>query len=119
MIIRVARTKTERGSLMIQGCVPPAGSAVQVMTGGPDSLLATTEETVAAALAPPSGTSALLTFSCAARAVIYGQRAVEEARRLQSASGAVPTFGFYCCGEFARTAGVLGTHNASLTALAL
>jgi len=51
--------------------------------------------------------------------VLYGERAAEEARRLQAAAGAVPTFGFNCCAEFARTAGVLGTHNSSLTALAL
>ena len=36
-----------------------------------------------------------------------------------ASAGGVPTFGFYCCGEFARTAGVLGTHNATLTGLAL
>ena len=58
-------------------------------------------------------------FSCAARAMIFGERAPEEARLLQSAAGDVPTFGFYCCAEFARTAGVLGTHNATLTAVAL
>ena len=118
-IIRVARTKTDRGSLMIQGCVPPAGSAVQVMTGNADSLLAITGEIAAAALPQPSEAGALLAFSCAARAVIFGDRAPEESQRLQSAAGDVPAFGIYCCGEFARTAGVLGTHNASLTALAL
>ena len=119
MIIRVARTKTERGSLMIQGCVPPAGSAVQVMAGDADSLLAVTDEVVAATLQQPSQPGAVLAFSCAARAVIYGSRTAEEARRLQSAAGGIPTFGIYCCGEFARTASVLGTHNASLAALAL
>jgi hypothetical protein len=38
-IIRVARAKTSDGSLRIQGCVPPDGSAVQVMHGDADSLL--------------------------------------------------------------------------------
>jgi hypothetical protein len=61
----------------------------------------------------------LLAFSCAARAMIFRDRAPEEAARLQAAAGDIPTFGFYCCAEFARTAGVLGTHNATLTALAL
>jgi hypothetical protein len=51
--------------------------------------------------------------------MIFGERAPEEARQLQASAGAVPTFGFYCCAEFARTAGVLGTHNATLTAVAL
>lgn len=118
-VIRVARSKDGEGRLKIQGCVPPTGSAVQVMGGSIDDLLAITDEVVANSLADHQEAGALLVFSCAARAVIFGSRAREEAERLQAAAGAVPTFGFYCCGEFARTAGVLGTHNATLTALAL
>ena len=104
---------------MIQGCVPSVGSAVQVMGGSVDSLLGVTEDVVGAALEAQPGAQVLVTFSCAARAMIFGERASEEAQRLQAAAGAVPTFGFYCCAEFARTAGVLGTHNATLTAVAL
>ena len=89
------------------------------MGGSIDDLLAITDEVVSESLAVHRDAGALLVFSCAARAVIFGSRAREEAERLQAAAGAVPTFGFYCCGEFARTAGVLGTHNATLTALAL
>jgi hypothetical protein len=118
-VIRVARSKSEQGTLMIQGCVPAVGSAVQVMDGSADSLLGVTEEVVEIALAARPGAAVLLTFSCAARAMILGERAPEEAVRLQAAAGDVPTFGFYCCAEFARTAGVLGTHNATLTAVAL
>lgn len=118
-VIRVARSKTERGTLMIQGCVPSVGSAVQVMGGSVDSLLDVTDEVVGDALGAQPGAEVLLTFSCAARAMILGERAPEEAHRLQSAAGPVPTFGFYCCAEFGRTAGVLGTHNATLTAVAL
>ncbi len=118
-LIRVARARTARGGLAIQGCVPPVGSAVQVMRGGPDSLLGVTGEVVDAALGQAPQASVLLTFSCAARAMILGERAAQEPSRLQAAAGAVPTFGFYCCGEFARTSGVLGTHNATLTAVAL
>lgn len=118
-VIRVARSKTENGTLRIQGCVPPAGSAVQVMTGTTDTLLDIVEQVANATLATYPDAGVLLTFSCAARATIFGERTAEESRRLQAAAGAVPTFGFYCCGEFARTAGVLGTHNATLTALAL
>ena len=119
VVIRVARSKTEQGMLSIQGCVPPSGSAVQVMSGTPDTLLAIVEEVASTALAAHPEPVVLLAFSCAARATILGGRASEEARRLQAAAGDVPTFGIYCCGEFARTAGVLGTHNATLTALAL
>jgi hypothetical protein len=118
-VIRVARRKTEEGHLIIQGCVPPTGSAVQVMTGSADSLLSIVEPVVDANLSARPEPAALLVFSCAARAMIFGARAPEEPRRLQAAAGAVPTFGFYCCAEFARTAGVLGTHNATLTTIAL
>jgi len=118
-VIRVARAKTPQGTLRIQGCVPPAGSAVQVMTGSTESLMAVAGQVVSAALRAHPQAGAVLTFSCAARAMIFGAGVAEEPRRLQAAGGAVPTFGFYCCAEFARTSGVLGTHNATLTALAL
>ncbi len=118
-VIRVARAKTPQGALRIQGCVPATGSAVQVMTGTPETLMSVADEVVGAALAARPGAGAVLTFSCAVRAMMFGQNPGEEARRLQARAGAVPTFGFYCCAEFARTSGVLGTHNATLTALAL
>ncbi len=118
-IIRVARAKTTDGRLQIQGCVPADGSALQVMTGDADSLLAVVPEVAATALAADLAPGVLLAFSCAARAAILKNRAEEEPRLLQAAAGTVPTFGMYCCGEFARTSGVLGTHNATLTALAL
>ena len=118
-VIRVARAKTPQGGLRIQGCLAPDGSAIQVMSGDADSLLAVVDEVAEAALTSVPEPGALIAFSCAARIGIYRERAAEEPRRLQAAAGNVPTFGVYCCGEFARTAGVLATHNASLTALAL
>ena len=118
-VIRVARSKNPQGTLTIQGCVPPVGSAVQVMGGSVDDLLDVTEEVAGSALEASAEPSVLLTFSCAARAMIFKDRAAEEAQRLQDAAGSVPTFGFYCCAEFARTAGVMATHNATLTAVAL
>lgn len=118
-VIRVARSKTEKGSLWIQGCVPPTGSAVQVMTSTTEALLDIAGDVVTQSLDDNPEAGVLLVFSCTARAVIFGQRTVEEAQRLQAAAGDIPVFGLYCCGEFARTAGVLGTHNATLTALAL
>jgi hypothetical protein len=117
-VIRVARSKTEQGTLRIQGCVPPTGSAVQVMSSSAEALLDVANEVAGEALAGKEA-GVLLIFSCAARAVILGPRAFEESQRLQAVAGETPTFGVYCCGEFARTAGVLGTHNATLTALAL
>jgi hypothetical protein len=118
-IIRVARAKTEDDKLTIHGCVPPSGSAVQVMSGNTDSLLNIVEEVASGAIQSNPEAGALLVFSCAARKVIFGERAPEEADRLQAAAGKIPVFGFYCCGEFARSVGVLGTHNATLTAFAL
>jgi hypothetical protein len=118
-VIRVARAKTPQHTLRIQGCVPPTGSAVQVMDGSADSLMAICQGVVAESLRAQPGAGVVLTFSCAARAMIFGPAVAEEARLIQAAAGSVRTFGFYCCAEFARTAGVLGTHNATLTALAL
>jgi hypothetical protein len=118
-VIRVARSKTEQGTLRIQGCVPPSGSVVQVMRGTADTLMDIVEEVASTALSAHPDPAALLTFSCAARMLIFGNRVPEEPRRLQEAAGRIPTFGCHCCGEFARSVGVLGTHNATLTALAL
>ncbi len=118
-VIRVARARTEQGRLRIQGCVPPSGSAVQVMTGSREKLLSIVPEVVSAALSQSPEAGVLLTFSCAARATIFGDMVAEEPRRLQEVLADIPTFGFCCCAEFARTSGVLGTHNATLTALAL
>jgi hypothetical protein len=118
-VIRVARAKTEQGTLKIQGCVPPAGSAVQVMAGTADTLLNIVGDVARTALNAHREAKVLLVFSCAARAIIFGERTLEEPRLLQATAGDIPTFGFYCCAEFARTAGVLGTHNATLTAVAL
>jgi hypothetical protein len=118
-VIRVARAKTAQGGLRIQGCAPSAGSAVQVMRGTPDMLLDIVESTAAGALEGHPEANVLLACSCAARATIFGDRKPEEAHRLQAAAGPVPVFGMHCCGEFSRTSGVLGTHNATLTAMAL
>ena len=118
-VIRVARSKSDRGDLRIQGCLPPPGCEVRVMSGSVESLLKVVDEVGGACLGVRRNAGVLLAFSCAARAAICGARAPEEARRLQDSAGEVPTFGFYCCAEFARTVGVLGTHNATLTAIAL
>jgi hypothetical protein len=118
-IIRVARYRSAEGTLRIQGCVPPEGSAVQVMSGDADALLAVVPEVATTTLAGNDEAGVLLAFSCAARASIFRDRTIEEPRRLQAAAGGIPSFGIYCCGEFARTSGVLATHNATLTAVAL
>jgi len=118
-IIRVARAKTARDSLLIQACVPPAGSSVVVMEGSSDSLLSVVGEVGREALEANPDAGVILAFSCAMRAKIMKERTAEEAEALQAAAGGVVVAGIYCCGEFARTAGTLGTHNATLTVLAL
>lgn len=118
-VIRVARRRTETGSLIIQACVPPVGSAIQVMEGTRDSLLAITESVARESLEGNPDAGVLLAFDCAMRATLFGDKADEEAKILKVASGKTTVFGAYCCGEFARTAGILGTHNATLTAIAL
>jgi len=77
------------------------------------------DEVIPAALETRPDASVILAFSCAARGFIFGDRVGEEAPRLQRLAGDVPVFGFYTHAEFARTAGVLATHNETLTALAL
>ncbi|TKB23886.1 hypothetical protein FCL47_20615 [Desulfopila sp. IMCC35006] len=118
-IIRVARTKTPDGSLLIQGCVPPAGSAVQVMKSSEDLLLAVAEDVGHDALSGNPEAAVVIAFSCAMRARLLKDRIPEEAARLQAAAGEAEVFGLYCCGEFARVSGTLGTHNATLAAIAL
>jgi hypothetical protein len=97
----------------------PAGSAVHVTAGSPDSLLACVPEIVDDCLEQRPDAGVVLAFSCAARAMVLGDRTPEEPRLLHERAAGVPTFGFYSYGEFARTRSVLGTHTATLTAIAL
>lgn len=117
-VIRLSYARSGNG-LVIHGCLPPPGCAVQVMTATVDELLAVGDEVIPAALRSRPDPGVILAFSCAARGFIFGDRVGEEAPRLQKLAGDVPVFGFYTHAEFARTAGVLATHNETLTALAL
>ncbi len=97
----------------------PAYGAVQIMTATRDALLDATRTVVDGALDGAGEPTVLLTFSCVARLDMLGDRSAEEPARLHKAAGPVATFGFYTYGEFARTAGVAGYHNATIAALAL
>lgn len=108
----------EGGSLVTNGSVPE-GSAVQVMGGSLDDHLSFVPDVARAALEGVDAAGALLAFSCGVRYRILGVHAATEARLLQEAAGDAVSFGFYTYGEFARTCGVLGFHNASVTAVAL
>ena len=111
-------TFEDDGTLSTRTPLPMFG-AVQVMTATRDALLDVTEHVVADALAGAPDPAVMLTFSCVARLDMLGDRAAEESQRLHKAAAPVTTFGFYTYGEFARTAGVSGYHNATITALAL
>jgi hypothetical protein len=115
-IIRVIRLGTEVG-LMTFAELPPF-AAVNVMAGHADDLLAVAGPVVTEALAGRDA-GVLLMFSCAARHEVLGGRISEEAVRFQEAAGAVPTFGFYTYGEYARSRSIAGHHNATIVALAL
>jgi hypothetical protein len=97
----------------------PEFSAVQIVSADQDDLLNVCDQVVEDALRPVADPALILMFSCVARIDLLGERAAEEADRLHKAAGSIATFGFYTYGEFARTAGVSGYHNATLTALAL
>jgi hypothetical protein len=97
----------------------PEFSAVQIVTADQDDLLDASEKVIEDALRPAVDPAVILMFSCVARIDLLGARAFEEGARLHKAAGSVQTFGFYTYGEYARTAGVSGYHNATLTALAL
>jgi hypothetical protein len=92
---------------------------VQIVSADQDDLLGASEEVVGEALRGMAAPAVLLMFSCIARIDVLDDRADEEAARLHKAAGDVSTFGFYTYGEFARSTGVAGYHNATLTAIAL
>ena len=118
------------GSLLIRGAFQddngslftftplPLYSAVQVMSSGVDDLLAVGVDTVATAVAEKDA-GVVLVFDCVARLDILAEHGRAEAAALQAAAGTIPTFGFYTYGEFARTTGVAGYHNATIAAIAL
>jgi hypothetical protein len=97
----------------------PPYAAVQVVTARADALLAAVAPVVETTMPGPGEAGVLIAFSCTARYDLLGDRAAREAELLQTAAGDSPVIGFYTYGEFARTVGVSGVHNATLTAIAL
>jgi hypothetical protein len=118
LLVRAVIGRTPDGGLLTTSEVP-AGCAVHVTKGSAESLLSCIEPLAEQVLDEREDAGVLLAFSCIARAQVMGERCTEEATRLQKAVGDVATFGFWTYGEYGRTVGVLGTHNATLTALAL
>lgn len=96
----------------------PPYAAVQVVSSGPDAVLDVVEPLVDEVV-DGADAGLLLAFDCVARLDILGERAAEEPKRLQAAAGSARTAGFCTYGEFARTVGVSGVHNATLAVIAL
>jgi hypothetical protein len=96
----------------------PPYAAVQVVTSTPDSLIEIVDRLVPQAV-ESHDVGIVLGFSCISRLDVLADRGAEEAKRFQAAAGNVPTAGFYTYGEYARTLGVTGVHNATLAVLAL
>ncbi len=109
---------TEEGGIAAFAGLPEL-AVVHVMTTDVGSLLQGAEGVVDSALAAGDDPALVLAFSCVARYDILGPEVAAEALGVQKAAGEVPTVGFYTYGEFARTRGVIGFHNATMTALAL
>ena len=118
LLVRAVIGRTPEGGLLTTSEVP-AGCAVHVTSGSADGLLSCIEPLAERVLEDRDDAGVVLAFSCIARAQVMGERCAEEPLRLQRAAGDVATFGFWTYGEYGRTVGVLGTHNATLTALAL
>ncbi|GDY32709.1 FIST C-terminal domain-containing protein [Gandjariella thermophila] len=103
------------------GAIDPGG-LVWAMTGDETSILAATDAACTEVLAglgerDPVG---LLTFSCAAPRPVLGSDGIQrENRRIAKHADGLPYAGFYTYGEIARTRGIDGFHNQTLTVLAL
>ena len=98
----------------------PQGGVCSVMDGNVDSVLSSTDDACAEALAglggaPPVG---LVVFDCIARKSVLGPRTAEEVSRIIGSTGGAPLAGFYTYGEIARTTGPSGFHNQTLVVLA-
>jgi hypothetical protein len=106
------------GDTLVSFAPLPPFSAVQVVTCVPEDLLRVGDDVIARALDGVEP-GVLLVFDCAGRAGILKDRCAEETARLQEVAGDVLTFGLYTYGEFARTSGISGYHNATLAVMAL
>lgn len=118
LVVRAVRSVCDDGSLELAGAVP-VGTAIQVLHGTKEDLLAGSKDAISRALATVESPGVLLGFSCVARSALFGDQTFREVDAIQGCAGEVPTFGFYTFGEFARTRAVVGFHNASFTAIGL
>lgn len=100
----------------------PQGTVISMMNGDAQTIAQGTVDASREVLeqldgVPPVG---VVAFDCAARRAVLGDEGLaEEVRTLNEKFPGVPLAGFYTQGEFARTRGSRGVHNATLVLLAL
>lgn len=100
----------------------PRGSVLSAMEGDAGTVADGTRAACEALLAQLAGAApvGLIAFDCAARRAILGEEALtEEVATMTEYLPGVPVAGFYTMGEFARTRGARGVHNATLVLMAL
>lgn len=117
--VRQVLGNTGDGALVMFGHVSE-NSVVQIMVSDADELLSAARRAASAAVArlgrPSRGA---LIFSCTARLANLAERAVEETLAVAEGMGGAAACGFFTYGEFARTTGSSGFHNATIAVLAL
>ncbi|MBB5873520.1 hypothetical protein F4553_006954 [Allocatelliglobosispora scoriae] len=97
------------------------GGLTWVMTGDEASILEATDQACLDALDGLGDDSpvGMLTLSCAALRAVLGDDGIRrEGERLDTWADGIPFAGFYTYGEIARTRGIDGFHNQTLTVLA-
>jgi hypothetical protein len=117
----VASADFERRALRCVAEVPQ-GTLVAPMAGERDALLGAATAACQEALEPLAGRPplGLVVFDCVARRELLGPDGqAAEARRIAAAAAGAPVAGLFTYGEIARTRGLAGFHNHSLTVLAV
>jgi hypothetical protein len=117
--VRHVLSHTDDGALVMFGHVSD-NSVVQVMASDADELLSAAGRAASSAVAQLGRPSrGALMFTCTARLANLADRATEEASAVAEGLGGAPACGFFTYGEFARTTGSSGFHNATIAVLAL
>lgn len=100
----------------------PRGAMLTAMEGDAGTVADGTRVACEALLAELGGVEpvGVIAFDCAARRAVLGEDAlVDEVATMAEYLPGVPVAGFYTMGEFARTRGARGVHNATLALMAL
>ncbi len=100
----------------------PRGSILSAMEGDAGTVADGTRAACEALLAELDGIEpvGVIAFDCAARRAILGEDGLtDEVATMAEHLPGVPVAGFYTMGEFARTRGARGVHNATLALMAL